>query len=111
MQRSGVDPEAIDQLVFGQVVPTLLAPSIAREVVLASALPRTIETHTVARACATSLQALTDVAAALAVIAVHGVSLIGDLASRAQSVLALSPRLREDIAKADARMASKGGAQ
>ena len=52
-----------------------------------------------------------DVADALAVIAVHSVSLIADLAERAHSVLALSPRLRADIAKADARMASKGGAQ
>jgi len=34
--------------------------------VLASGLPRTLETHTVARACATSLQALTDVASAIA---------------------------------------------
>jgi hypothetical protein len=52
-----------------------------------------------------------NVADALAVIAVHSVSLIGELAERAKSVLALSPRLRADIAKADARMASKGGAQ
>ena len=53
------------------------------------------------------------VADALAVIAVHSVSLIGDLAERARSVLALSPRLREDLAKADARMAARcnGGAQ
>ena len=51
-----------------------------------------------------------DVADALAVIAVHSVSLIDELAERARSVLALSPRLREDLAKADARMASKGGA-
>ena len=52
-----------------------------------------------------------DVAAAMAVIAVHSVSLISTLAEEAHSVLALSPRLREDLAKADARMASKGGAQ
>jgi hypothetical protein len=53
-----------------------------------------------------------DVAAAMAVIAVHSVSLIGELSERARSVLALSPRLREDIAKADARMArTDGGAQ
>jgi hypothetical protein len=52
-----------------------------------------------------------DVAAAMAVIAVHSVSLIADLAERARSILALSPRLREDLAKADACMASKGGAQ
>jgi hypothetical protein len=52
-----------------------------------------------------------DVADALAVIAVHSVSLIADLSERAHSVLALSPRLREALAKADAHMASKGGAQ
>jgi hypothetical protein len=54
-----------------------------------------------------------DVAAAMAVIAVHSVSLIGELSERARSVLALSPRLREDLAKADARMAARtdGGAQ
>jgi hypothetical protein len=53
------------------------------------------------------------VADALAVIAVHSVSLIGSLAESARSVLALSPRLREDLAKADARMAARpnGGAQ
>ena len=51
-----------------------------------------------------------DVAAAMAVIAVHSISLIDVLAEQARSVLALSPRLREDLAKADARMASKGGA-
>src|SRR5216684_2628270 len=49
------------------------------------------------------------VADAMAVIAVHSVSLIGDLAERAHSVLALSPRLREDLAKADARMARTDG--
>jgi acetyl-CoA acyltransferase len=73
VERSGMDPSTIDQLVFGQVIPTLLAPSIAREVVLASGLPRTIDTHTVARACATSLQALTDVASGIAL----GLSSVG----------------------------------
>ena len=54
-----------------------------------------------------------DVADAMAVIAVHSVSLIGSLAESARSVLALSPRLREDLAKADARMAARtdGGAR
>jgi hypothetical protein len=48
-----------------------------------------------------------DVAAAMAVIAVHNVSLIDTLAERARSVLALSPRLREALAKADKRMAAR----
>jgi hypothetical protein len=52
-----------------------------------------------------------DVAAAMAVVAVRASSLIADVAERAHSILALSPRLRENLATADARMASKGGAQ
>jgi acetyl-CoA acyltransferase len=66
VERADIDPAEIDQIVFGQAIPTLLAPSIAREVGLASALPRALEAHTVSRACATSMQAFTDVASAMA---------------------------------------------
>ncbi len=62
VQRYDLDPEQIDELVFGQVVPSMTASSIARELVLLSGLPRRIETHTVMRACATSIQATVDVA-------------------------------------------------
>jgi acetyl-CoA acyltransferase len=62
VQRANLDPEVIDECVFGQVIPTLTATSIAREVILAAGLPRKIECHTVMRACATSIQSLTDAA-------------------------------------------------
>jgi acetyl-CoA acyltransferase len=67
VQRADLDPNEIDQVVFGQVIPTLTSPSIAREVVLAAGLPRKIEAFTVARACATSIQAMTTAANAIAV--------------------------------------------
>ena len=67
VQRSELDPAEIHQVVFGQVIPTLTSPSIAREVVLASGLPRRIDAFTVARACATSIQAMTTAANAIAV--------------------------------------------
>lgn len=67
VQRAELDPNEIHQLVFGQVIPTLTAPSIAREVVIAAGLPRKIEAFTVARACATSIQAMTTAANAIAV--------------------------------------------
>ncbi|WP_224364609.1 acetyl-CoA C-acyltransferase FadI [Hyalangium versicolor] len=67
VQRAELDPNEINQVVFGQVIPTLTAPSIAREVVLAAGLPRKIEAFTVARACATSIQAMTTAANAIAV--------------------------------------------
>jgi acetyl-CoA acyltransferase len=65
VERADLDPKTIDQVVFGQVIPTLTAPSIAREVVIAAGLPREIEAHTVARACATSIQSFTDAANAI----------------------------------------------
>src|SRR5262252_7075289 len=66
VQRAELDPQEIDQVVFGQVIPNITATSIAREVVLAAGLPRNIEAHTVSRACATSIQALTDAANSIA---------------------------------------------
>lgn len=63
--RSEIDPKQIDQLVYGQVLPSLVAPNVAREIVLGTGLPRTIEAYSVSRACATSLQALASVAEAI----------------------------------------------
>jgi acetyl-CoA acyltransferase len=56
--RSGIDPAAVDELIYGTVVHDPHAGNIAREVGLAT-LPRTVSAHTVSRACATSNQAIT----------------------------------------------------
>lgn len=58
VQRTELEPSWVDLVVFGQVVPTLTAPSVAREIVLLTGLPRRIEAHTVMRACATSIQSM-----------------------------------------------------
>src|SRR5438046_3068247 len=62
LERSGVAPEEVDQVVFGQVIPSVHATLIGREVTLRTELPRRCQAHTVARACATSIQAMTDAA-------------------------------------------------
>jgi len=62
LQRSGVKPSAVQQLVYGQVVPSISAPNIAREIVLGTAMPRSIEAYSVSRACATSYQSTVNVA-------------------------------------------------
>ncbi|HET9596636.1 MAG TPA: acetyl-CoA C-acyltransferase FadI [Anaeromyxobacteraceae bacterium] len=64
--RAGIPPKEYDAVVFGQVIPSPLVSLIAREVVLRTQLPRRVEAHTVARACATSIQATTDAAAEIA---------------------------------------------
>ena len=67
LARTDISAASIDQLVFGQVLPSLEGPNVAREIVLAAGLPRRIEAYSVSRACATSYQ--TTVSAAEAIMA------------------------------------------
>jgi acetyl-CoA acyltransferase len=62
LQRTGISPKEIQQVVFGQVIPSLSVPNIAREIVLGTGMPRSIEAYSVSRACATSYQSTVNVA-------------------------------------------------
>lgn len=62
MQRTSLDGNAVDLLVFGTVLPSVVAPNIAREVALLPHFPRTLQAFTVGRACASANQAITDAA-------------------------------------------------
>ena len=66
VQRAEIPTSAIQQIVFGTVIPSVQLPNIAREVGLASGLPKNVDAFSVVRACATSLQALTSAADAIA---------------------------------------------
>jgi acetyl-CoA acyltransferase len=59
LQRTEIDPKEVQEIVFGIVIPMVKAANLAREIVLATGLPRTIPGHTVSRACASSNTALT----------------------------------------------------
>jgi len=62
VQRTNLDAKEIDILVYGTVVPSVVAPNIAREVALLPMLPKGIPAVTVSRACASANQAITDAA-------------------------------------------------
>ena len=62
IERSGIDPKTIQEVVFGNVIPSVKAPNIAREIVLGTGLPRRIPGFTVGEACASSNQAITSAA-------------------------------------------------
>ncbi len=66
IQRTELPGKEVDQVVFGAVVPSVQAPNLAREVALLTSLPRSVEAYSVSRACATSLQAMTNAADAIA---------------------------------------------
>lgn len=62
LERSAVPRAELDAVVYGQVVPSLVGPNIARELVLQLHLPRNLDAFSVTRACATSTQAVATAA-------------------------------------------------
>jgi len=62
IQRTSLDPASVELLVFGTVLPSVLAPNIAREIALMPVLPKAVQAHSVSRACASANQAITDAA-------------------------------------------------
>jgi len=65
VERSEVDPRSVGYVVMGQVIPSVKAPNLAREVVLGTGLPRSVPAHTVNRACASANEAIAEVATAI----------------------------------------------
>jgi acetyl-CoA acyltransferase len=59
LERTNLDPHEVDEVIFGQVVPSALVPNIAREVSLLPQFPKEIPAFSLNRACASSNQAVT----------------------------------------------------
>jgi acetyl-CoA acyltransferase len=62
LYRSDLAGAEVDEVIFGQVVPSVLAPNLAREVSLLPQFPRTIPAYTLNRACASGAQAIVNAA-------------------------------------------------
>jgi acetyl-CoA acyltransferase len=65
VERTGL-AAAIERVVFGQVLPSLRALNVARELVLDAGLRPEVDAYSVARACATGYQAAAEVVQAIA---------------------------------------------
>jgi acetyl-CoA acyltransferase len=60
--RTGIDGAEIDEVIWGQVIPSVLTPNVAREVSLLPQLPRSVPAYTVNRACASGALAVSNAA-------------------------------------------------
>jgi acetyl-CoA acyltransferase len=60
--RSEVDGGEVDEVIFSQVVPSVLTPNVAREVSLLPQLPPSVPAYTINRACASAAQAINNAA-------------------------------------------------
>ncbi|HEX4561308.1 MAG TPA: acetyl-CoA C-acyltransferase [Gemmatimonadales bacterium] len=84
LERTNLDPNEVDEVIYGQVVASPLVPNIAREVSLLPQLPKEVPAYTVNRACASSGQAVTNAAEQISrghadVILAGGVESLSDI--------------------------------
>ena len=66
LDRHDVDPSIIETMVYGAVVAEPGKPNLAREIVLETGLPRSIEAQTISSYCITGLRTVTAVTDAIA---------------------------------------------
>jgi acetyl-CoA acyltransferase len=62
LYRAEIDGRAIDQVIFGHVITSVLAPNVAREVSLLPQLPPSVPAYSLNRACASGAQAVQNAA-------------------------------------------------
>ncbi len=99
LERVGLPRREIELVVYGQVVPSLTAPNIAREIVLGVQLPPTVDAYSVSRACATSYQTTVNVAEAILDGSIDcGIS--GGADSASDVPMAVSKKLSEALLRA-----------
>ena len=99
MQRTGVDPKEVQQVVYGQVIPSVQAPNIAREVVLGTGMPTQIDAYSVSRACATSYQSTVNIAESIMAGAID-CGLAGGADSSSDVPITVSKRLADALMSA-----------
>jgi acetyl-CoA acyltransferase len=62
LYRTEIDGREINEVIFSQVVASVLTPNVAREVSLLPQLPPTVPAYTINRACASAAQAIHNAA-------------------------------------------------
>src|SRR5258705_5372743 len=62
IERTGLDHGEVQEVVFGNVIPSVKGPNIAREIILGTGLPTKIPGYSVGKACASANQAITAAA-------------------------------------------------
>src|SRR6476469_6480817 len=107
IQRSEISGKLVEMVVYGTVVPSVVAPNIAREVSLLPMLPKGVQSFTVSRACASANQAITDAADQIALG--HADAIVAGGAESLSNVPILHSRGMSDALVAASRAKTFGG--
>ena len=107
IQRTNLSGSEVEALVFGTVIPSVVAPNIAREVSLMPLLPKGVQAFSVSRACASANQAITDAADQIALGHI-GVAIAGGAESLSNVPILHSQGMADALVKAS-KAKSLGG--
>src|SRR6059036_2645424 len=99
LERTNLDGADVNAVIFGQVVPSALVPSVAREVSLLPQFPKEIPAYSLNRACASGGQAVADAADAIA-LGNANVVLAGGVESLSDIPILASRRLADILVEA-----------
>lgn len=99
LERTPIPPREIGLVVYGQALPNPAAPNIAREIVLGTGMPKSIEAFSVVRACATSFQAATSAAESI-LAGQHDVAIVGGADSASDVPITVSRKLASALVAA-----------
>ncbi|MDP9348525.1 MAG: acetyl-CoA C-acyltransferase FadI [Gemmatimonadota bacterium] len=97
--RTDLDPKEVDHVVYGTVVQSVQEPNIAREVTLGAGIPPSVPAFTVARACASSNQAITSGAEHI-LVGHADVVVAGGAESLTDIPILFSPEMRNALVRA-----------
>jgi acetyl-CoA C-acetyltransferase len=62
LERSGIDPQAVDEVVFGNARQAGVGPNVARQIAVKSGLRHEVPAYTVNQACGSGLRAIMNAA-------------------------------------------------
>lgn len=99
LQRTSVKASEIEQIVYGQVIPSVTVPNIAREIGLGVELPRSVPAYSISQACITSYRTTVSIAEAIAA-GVIDVGIAGGADSASDVPMVTSKRLSDALARA-----------
>jgi acetyl-CoA acyltransferase len=94
LNRSEVDPESIEEVVFGTTVPTIKTSNLSREIALGAGIPVDVPAYTLSSACLSSFRAVTNAAASI-MLGDYDVVLAGGTESISNMPILYSKRFRQ----------------
>jgi acetyl-CoA acyltransferase len=107
LHRAELDGHDVDEVIFGQVVPSALVPNVAREVSLLPQFPKEIPAFSLNRACASANQAIS--AAYDQIVLGHADIIIAGGAEALSDIPILASRRLADILVEASKARSLGG--